>query len=124
MIEGYFPAIVVPKALEVGPKIQSTFGKAYKRGVKIAFGTDAGVFNHGENNREFGYMVEAGMPPMETIQAATAVNARILKNSDIGILKVGMIADIIAVSGDPIADISVMMSVSFVMKEGQVYKND
>ena len=75
-IKGYFPEIIVPKALEIGPKIQSTFSKAYKKGVNIAFGTDAGVFNHGENGEEFGYMVEAGMPAIEAIQSATITNAK------------------------------------------------
>lgn len=122
LIENYYPAIVVPKALEVGPKIQGTFGKAYKKGVKIAFGTDAGVYNHGENNREFAYMTEAGMPLMEVIQAATIVNASILKNAKIGVIQVGMLADIIAVDGNPFENIDVMNQVIFVMKEGIVYK--
>jgi len=122
-IENYYPAVVVPKALEVGPKIQGTFGKAYKRGVKIAFGTDAGVYNHGENNREFGYMVEAGMPLMEVIQAATVTNARILENDSIGQIKIGFFADIIAIDGDPFEDVNLMNKVSFVMKDGVVYKN-
>ncbi|MFT5858166.1 MAG: imidazolonepropionase-like amidohydrolase [Flavobacteriaceae bacterium] len=122
-IENFYPAIVVPKAREVGPKIQGTFGKAYKRGVKIAFGTDAGVYNHGENTREFAYMVEAGMPLMEVIQAATITNASILKNDMIGIIKVDFLADIIAVDGDPFEDVNVMTKVSFVMKDGVVYKD-
>ena len=121
-IENYYPAIVVPKALEVGPKIQGTFGKAYKRGVKIAFGTDAGVFSHGENNKEFGYMVEAGMPLMEVIQAATITNASILENDAIGTIKIGCLADIIALDGDPFKDMNAMTKVSFVMKDGVVYK--
>ena len=74
-IKGFYPALVVPKALAIGPKIQKTFGEAYKKGVPIAFGTDAGVFPHGENGKEFGYMVEAGMPPMKAIISATSVNA-------------------------------------------------
>lgn len=74
-IKGFYPALVVPKALAIGPKIQKTFGEAYKKGVPIAFGTDAGVFPHGENGKEFGYMVEAGMPPMKAILSATSVNA-------------------------------------------------
>lgn len=77
-IKGYFPEIIVPKALAIGPKIQDTFRKAYSKGVLIAFGTDAGVFNHGENGKEFGYMVEAGMPAIETIQSATITNAKVL----------------------------------------------
>lgn len=123
MIKDYYPAVVVPKALEVGPKIQGTFGKAYKKGVKIAFGTDAGVFDHGENNKEFNYMVEAGMPIMEVIQAATIVNASILKNDEIGIVKSGYLADIIAVDGNPLEDVDAMTKVSFVMKNGKVYKD-
>ena len=78
-IKGYFPEIIVPKALAIGPKIQSTFGKAYKKGVNIAFGTDAGVFDHGDNGKEFGYMVEAGMPAIETIQSATITCAKLLE---------------------------------------------
>ena len=120
-IKGYYPDVVVPKALEVGPKIQGTFGKAYKKGVKIAFGTDAGVFTHGENNREFAYMVEAGMPPMEVIQAATFTNAFVLGNNKIGVIETGMFADIVAVDGDPLADINVMNKVIFVMKNGVIY---
>lgn len=123
LIENYYPSVVVPKALEVGPKIQGTFGKAYKKGVKIAFGTDAGVFTHGENNREFAYMTEAGMPIMEVIQAATIVNASILKNEKIGILEKGMLADIVAVDGDPMEDVNAMNAVSFVMKGGVIFKD-
>ena len=122
LIPHYYPEIVVPKALEVGPKIQSTFGKAYKKGVKIAFGTDAGVFTHGLNNKEFEYMVEAGMPAMEAIQSATITNANILENNKIGHIKVGNFADIIAVDGDPLKEIKVMSKVAFVMKNGVIYK--
>ncbi|WP_286742512.1 amidohydrolase family protein [Roseivirga sp. UBA1976] len=122
-IPGYFPPVVVPKALEVGPQIQDTFAKAYRKGVKIAFGTDAGVFPHGENGKEFVYMVEAGMSPMETIQSATKTAAELLRIYDtVGSLSVGKLADIVAVEGDPIKDISAMTRVSFVMKGGQIVK--
>ena len=101
-IEGYYPTIVVPKALDIGPKIQNTFSKAYKKGVSIAFGTDAGVFEHGYNGKEFGFMVEAGMLPMEALQSATITNARILKMDDqLGQIAPGFLADIIAVTEDP-----------------------
>ena len=120
---GYFPEVIVPKALEIGPLIQETFSNAYKRGVKIAFGTDAGVFPHGENAREFVYMVEAGMPPMEAIQSATITTARMLRMEDqIGSIEAGKLADIIATDGNPLENIEVMLKVSFVMKEGKVYK--
>lgn len=123
-IKGFYPEIVVPKALAVGPQIQGTFSRAYQKGVAIAFGTDAGVFKHGENGREFKYMVEAGMPAMEAIQSATIVNAKILNMaSQIGQIKEGFIADIVAVEADPTKDITTMESVTFVMKEGVVYKN-
>ena len=122
-IPDYFHPAVVPKALEIGPMIQETFRKAYKRGVKIAFGTDAGVFPHGQNAKEFGFMVEAGMPAMETILSATIVNAGILGIADrLGSLEVGKIADVIATDEDPIQNIHTLESVSFVMKEGLVYK--
>jgi len=122
-IKGYFPEVIVPKALEIGPKIQQTFGKAYKRGVKIAFGTDAGVFNHGENGGEFAYMVEVGMPEMEAIQSATLTNAKVLgMEQKLGQIALGFIADIVATDDNPIENIHTMKTVSFVMKEGIVYK--
>ena len=121
---GYYPRIVAEKAKVIGPRIQKTFAIAYKKGVPIAFGTDAGVFKHGENAREFSYMTEAGMPAMEVIRCATSNNAALLEMGDqIGSLKEGFIADIVAVSGDPLKDIEVMKDVSFVMKEGVIYKN-
>lgn len=123
-IEGFYPEIIVPKALEIGPKIQSTFAKAYKRGVPIAFGTDAGVFPHGQNAKEFGYMVEIGMPAMEALQSATITNAKVLGLSDqLGQIKPNYIADIIAIDVNPLEDISTMERVQFVMKEGKIYKN-
>jgi imidazolonepropionase-like amidohydrolase len=120
----FFPTLVRPKALLVGPQIQGTFGKAYKAGVKIMFGTDTGVSAHGDNAREFGYMVEAGMPPMEAIKSATAAPARFLGIDDrLGTVQVGKLADLVAAPGDPLADITVLERVSFVMKEGVVYKS-
>ena len=122
-IKGFYPDIVVPKALAVGPQIQGTFAKAYKKGVGIAFGTDAGVFVHGNNGKEFGFMVEAGMPAMETLQSATITNAMLLKmDNEIGQIKKGFLADIIAVNDDPTKNISTMENVVFVMKDGVVYK--
>ncbi|WP_299106845.1 amidohydrolase family protein [uncultured Winogradskyella sp.] len=122
-IDGYYPEIIVPKALDIGPKIQDMFGRAYKAGVGIAFGTDAAVFYHGDNGKEFGYMVEAGMPEMETIQCATITNAMLLNmEEEIGQIKPNFIADIIAVDENPITTISTMENVTFVMKEGVIYK--
>ena len=122
-IPNYYPAVIVPKALDIGPKIQDMFGRAYKAGVGIAFGTDAAVFYHGDNGKEFGYMVEAGMPAMETIQSATVTNAMILKmESQLGQIKASYLADIIAVDEDPTKHISTMENVSFVMKNGVIYK--
>jgi imidazolonepropionase-like amidohydrolase len=120
---GYYHPLVVPKALEIGPQIQQTFGQAYKKGVKIAFGTDAGVFPHGENGKEFGYMVEAGMPAMEAIKSATIVAAGVLGMVDkIGTIENGKLADIVAVDENPLTTIKTMEKVSFVMKDGIVYK--
>jgi imidazolonepropionase-like amidohydrolase len=124
-IAGFYPDIVVPKALAVGPQIQGTFANAYKKGVGIAFGTDAGVFKHGNNGREFGFMVEGGMPAMETIQSATVTNAMLLNmENEIGQIKKGFYADIIAVDDDPTKNIATMEKVVFVMKDGRVYKNE
>ena len=120
-IDNYFPEIVRPKAASVGPQIGSTFSKAYKRGVKIAFGTDAGVQSHGTNWKEFVYMVQYGMPPIETIESATIKTAELLGiESDLGSIDVGKIADLIAVQGDPLKDINSMKNISFVMKDGVV----
>ncbi len=119
----FFPALVRPKALEVGPQIQNTFAAAYKAGVKIMFGTDTGVSAHGQNAREFEYMVTSGMPAMEAIQSATIVPARFLKVDDrLGSIATGKLADLVAVPGDPLADITAMQRVSFVMKDGVVYR--
>ncbi|REH54987.1 imidazolonepropionase-like amidohydrolase [Tenacibaculum gallaicum] len=124
-VKGFYPEIVVPKALAVGPQIQGTFGRAYKKGVKIAFGTDAGVFKHGKNGKEFGYMVEAGMPVVETIQSATITNAALLgMKNELGQIKKGFLADIIAVEEDPTQNIHIMEKVVFVMKNGEVFRKD
>ncbi len=123
-ITGFYPDIVVPKAREVGPKLQATFAKAYKKGVNIAFGTDAGVFPHGINAKEFGYMVEAGMPPLAAIQSATTTNAMLLGiANEVGQIKENFFADIIAVEGDPLQNIKTLEKVIFVMKDGKLYKN-
>ncbi|MFD2036747.1 amidohydrolase family protein [Belliella marina] len=124
-IPGYYPAPVKAKAETIGPLIQETFGRAYKKGVKIAFGTDAGVFPHGENYREFIYMTEMGMSNLEAIQTATLRAAELLGMEDkIGTIEKGKFADIVAVDGDPEKDINAMKDVVFVMKEGKVYKMD
>ena len=123
--EGWYPPQVTAKAEQVGPIIQATAGKAYKAGVKIAFGTDAGVYPHGENAKEFEYMVQAGMPPMFVLQAATTHAAELLhKQDELGQIAVGRHADVIAVPGNPLDDITAMQRVSFVMKGGVVYKVD
>jgi len=124
-IQGYYTAIVTPKALATGPLIQAAFGRAYKAGVKIAFGTDAAVFPHGKNWMEFVYMTEAGMPILECIKAATVNAADLLgASATLGTIEKGKMADIIAVEGDPTNDVNAMSKVKFVMKDGVVYKKD
>jgi len=124
-IPGFYPPQVAVKAAAIGPKIMATAGRAYRAGVKIAFGTDAAVFPHGENAREFELMVQAGMPPMFTIQAATLHAAQLLRHEqDLGSVVPGKWADLVAVPGNPLEDISLMRRVSFVMKDGVVYKQD
>ena len=122
---GYYPPVVAAKALAVGPVIQGTFAKAYKAGVKIAFGTDAGVYAHGKNWMEFIYMTEAGMPAMEAIKCATVNASELIGVSDkVGTIEPGKWADIVAVEGDPLTDIHAMGQMRFVMKDGVVYKNE
>jgi len=122
-IDGFFPELVRPKAATIGPLIQQTFAKAYKAGVKIAFGTDSGVSAHGDNGLEFVLMVQAGMKPIEAIRSATQGAADLLNISDsLGTIEVGKLADLVAVKGDPLEQITLLQNVSFVMKGGLVYK--
>ena len=124
-VAGYYPARIAEKAKQVGPLIQQTAGRAYKAGVRIAFGTDSGVYPHGENAKEFGYMVEAGIPAAYALQAATTHAAELLRKSrDLGSLEPGKFADVVAVEGDPLQDIGVLQTMLFVMKEGVVYRQD
>ena len=123
-IPGYYPPVIAKKAIEIGPKSQANFARAYKEGVKIAFGTDAGVFSHGKNWIEFVYMTEAGMPILEAIQSATWNAADLMGTQNIlGSIEPNKLADIIAVNGDPTKDVKVMGQVNFVMKDGVVYKS-
>jgi imidazolonepropionase-like amidohydrolase len=120
---GYFPEVVRPKAAVIGAQMAATFAKGYAAGVKIAFGTDSGVSAHGENAHEFELMVAGGMPPMKAIQAATLTAAQLLKIDDrLGTIEEKKLADLVAVKGNPLEDISLMRSVAFVMKEGVVHK--
>lgn len=121
-IDGYFPEVVRPKAAKIGSQIQTTFANAYKAGVMIAFGTDMGVGPHGDNAREFGFMVDAGMPINQALQSATFNAAKALGSNDVGQIKVGYMADIVAMPSDPNQDIHVTEKVSFVMKDGVIYK--
>jgi imidazolonepropionase-like amidohydrolase len=124
-VPGYYPTQVAAKAAAIGPQILGTAGRAYRAGVKIAFGTDAAVYPHGQNAHEFELMVQAGMPPMFVLQAATTHAAELLKHDkDLGSVTVGKLADLIAVPDNPLDDISLMKRVSFVMKDGVVYKRD
>ena len=122
--DGYYPPIIVPKALEIGPRILKTFSIAHKFGIKIAFGTDSGVSYHGDNANEFVYMVQGGMLPMDALKSATMVSAELLGIQDkLGSIETNKIADIIAVEGNPIDDIRFMQKVIFVMKEGKIYRS-
>jgi imidazolonepropionase-like amidohydrolase len=104
---------------------RQNFTKAVRAGVKMTFGTDAGVCPHGINARQFAFMVKYGMTPLQAIQSATVNAADLIGHSDLfGSLKAGKSADIIAVAGDPLTDIRVLENVAFVMKEGTVYKQD
>ncbi len=124
-IPNFFPALVKPKAEKIGPQIQSTFAKAYKAGVKIAFGTDSGVSAHGDNWQEFILMTGAGMSNKDALKSATIETAKLLRVEDkLGQIKPGMLADIIAVQNNPIEDISTVKNVSFVMKDGVIYKQN
>ena len=122
-IPNFFPALVKPKAEKIGPIIQSTFAKAYKAGVKIAFGTDSGVSAHGDNWQEFILMTTAGMSNKDALKSATIETAKLLGVEDkLGQIKPGMLADIIAFEDNPLEDISIVRNVGFVMKNGVIFK--
>ncbi len=123
--EGFFPELVRDKARRIGPQIRETFARARAAGVRIAFGTDSGVSPHGENAREFALMVEGGMAPIDALRAATATAAELLGLSDeLGTVEVGKLADLVAVTGDPLSDITLLERVGFVMKEGVVFRDE
>jgi len=122
-IKGFFPEIVRPKAAAIGPQIKGTFARANKAGVNIAFGTDSGVSEHGRNAEEFVHMIEAGMTPMKALQSATVTAAELLNISDIlGTVEENKLADLIAVKGNLLDDITKLQQVAFIMKDGKVYK--
>ncbi len=119
----YFSPLVRPKVIAMAAQSQAAFARAYKSGVKVAFGSDAGVFPHGENAKEFAYMVEAGVPALEAIRSATLNAATLLDESkSLGSIEPGYAADIVAVNGDPLRDITLLQKLTFVMKNGVVYK--
>ncbi|WP_460219956.1 metal-dependent hydrolase family protein [Psychroserpens sp. MEBiC05023] len=123
-IPNYYPPVILPKITSTMAVLDKTFDMVVKEEVPIAFGTDAGVFPHGENAKEFRYMVDAGWSPMFALQSATITNAKLLDmENQLGQLKVGFLADIIAVDEDPTKNISTMEHVVFVMKEGKIFKN-
>ena len=120
-IDGYFPEVVRPKAERIGALIQDTAARAYRNGVKIAFGTDMGVGPHGDNAREFVYMVEAGIPAAVALQSATVRAAEVLGVDDQGVIEAGKRADIVAMPGNPVEDINAVLGVDFVMKDGAIH---
>tara|TARA_R110002072_G_scaffold14272_1_gene59283 strand:+ start:43159 stop:44436 length:1278 start_codon:yes stop_codon:yes gene_type:complete len=123
-VPGYYPEIIIPKIVMIDAQLKETFAMVSKEGVNIAFGTDAGVFPHGDNAKEFRYMVESGWSPIFALQSATVVNAKLLDmENELGQLAVGFIADIVAVNEDPTQTIETMENVVFVMKEGKIYNN-
>jgi imidazolonepropionase-like amidohydrolase len=115
----------VEKEKKLGRLQRENFRKAFQAGAKIAYGTDAGVYPHGDNAKQFGKMVEWGMKPLDAIQAATISAADLLGWSEkVGALEKGHFADLIAVAGNPLADVKILESVKFVMKGGTVVRNE
>jgi imidazolonepropionase-like amidohydrolase len=124
-LPGYYAPAVAEKARAVGPQIQDALRRAHAAGVRIAFGTDAGVFPHGENAREFAYMVEAGLSPMDALRSATIGSASLLGiETEVGTLEVGKSADLVATRRTPLVDVTELARVIFVMRAGTVYKRD
>ena len=123
-IEFGLPKENVEKEKMVGRTQRENFEKAFKAGAKMAFGTDAGVYPHGDNAKQFFYMVKFGMTPAQAIRAATSSAADLLgRSKDVGTIEAGKYADLIAVSSDPLADVRALETVGFVMKGGEVVKD-
>jgi imidazolonepropionase-like amidohydrolase len=122
---GRLPPPIAAKALAIAPRMRASFRLALDAGVKIALGTDAGVMRHGTNAREFALMVRYGMTAMQAIVAGTSGGATLLGlEREIGTIAVGKRADVVAVLGNPLDNIQVLQSMSFVMKDGRVFKRD
>lgn len=121
---GVLPPAVLPKAEEAAAVAFASHSKAIAAGVKVAFGTDTGVSKHGENAREFALMVKAGMTPADALKAATVNAAEALGRPSIGVIEAGKDADIIAVAGSPLDDVTRMETVDFVMRHGVIHKAD
>jgi len=119
-----YPDKIIEKEKLVGQVQRESFRKAAQAGVKMAFGTDAGVYPHGWNAKQFFYMVKYGLSPMQAIKAATVNAADLIGNSRIGVIRPGGFADIIAVKADPLKDIKALEAISFVMKGGEVYRSN
>jgi imidazolonepropionase-like amidohydrolase len=118
------PAELIAKGREVMPAARKNVARAFAAGVKVGFGTDAAVYPHGLNAHEFAVMVKLGLSPLAAIQAATVNDADLLGWSDkVGTIEAGKFADIVAVDGDPLADVTTLERVQFVMKGGEVVKN-
>ena len=116
------PEYSLEKERIVGKKQRENFKMAFESGAKMAFGTDAGIYPHGKNARQFKYMVEWGMTPIEAIQASTINTAELFGLNNIGEIKESFDADIVAVMGNPLDDITLLENIDFVMKEGQIIK--
>ena len=120
-----FPAKIIEKERSIGRLQRENFQKAVRTGVKVAYGTDAAVYPHGGNGKQFFYMVKFGLTPLQAIQSATIRAAELLQWQDrTGSLTTGKLADIVAVDGNPLDDVTLLEKVRFVMKEGKVYKNE
>jgi imidazolonepropionase-like amidohydrolase len=121
---GALPSYAIAKALEVGPVMRESFRKAYRAGVKIAFGTDAGVYPHGDNAREFKFMTDLGMKPMEAIVTATGSASDLLGWNDVGRIAPGRWGDFVALGGDPLSDITLLERPVVVIKGGVLVRDD
>jgi imidazolonepropionase-like amidohydrolase len=120
---GQLPANTIPKAEAAAAAAMASHARAFRAGVKVAFGTDSGVSKHGDNAKEFALMVRAGLTPAQAIRAATVSAADLLGRTDLGVLRPGMAADVIAVTGSPLDNVTRLERVEFVMRRGVIAKD-